>query len=155
MELHRLLGLVSLAILLLLCFYSLKEAPKHWGKMPSLDYVIKNLENFEGKEIYVDGMASEVKKTNEGVEFKLSPEPTGSFGSISVKSNSLEIKERIQGVNIYGRIANGILNAEDIIITKYPIYFDIILNITGLLLFIHLSLKEWKPTKRFPFLEVR
>ncbi len=155
MEAHRLLGLVSFTILLLLCLYSLKEAPKHWDKMPSLDYVIKNPENFEGKEIYVDGMVRDMKKKGNGVEFLLSPDPFGSFGSISVKSNSLEIKERIQGVNVYGKIANGILNADEIIITKYPVYFDIILNITGLLLFIYFSLKEWKITGRFPFLEVR
>lgn len=155
MEIQKVVGLASLFVLVLLCFYGLYEAPKHWDKMPSLDYVIKNPRDFEGKEIYVDGMASEVIKTKDGVEFKLSPEPTGYLGSISVKSNSLKVKERIQGVNVYGRIANGILNAEDIIVTKYPIYFDIILNITGLLLFIHLSLKEWKLTKQYPFLEVK
>lgn len=155
MEIQKVVGLASLFVLVLLCFYSLHEAPKHWDKMPSLDYVIKNIEDFEGKEIYVDGMVRNMKKAGHGIEFLLSPDPLGFFGSLGVKSNPLEIEENIQGVNVHGRIENGILNANGIIVTKHPVYFDLVLNMIGLFMLIHLSLKEWKLTKRFPFLEVR
>jgi len=155
MGIHRLIGIFSLIILLLLCFYSLHEAPNHWGKMPSLDYVIENPGDFEGKEIYVDGMVRDIQKAENGVEFTLSPDPLGFFGSIKVKSNPMVIEERIQGANVHGRIEDGVLKAEDIIVSGHPVYFDVVLNGMGLLLFIYLSLEEWRITNRFPFIEVR
>jgi len=151
---QRVLGLTSLAILFILCFHSLYEAPKHWGKMPSLDYVIENIGDFEGEDIYVDGMVRDIQKTGNGVEFTLSPDPIGFFGPIKVESNSIRIEEN-RGVNVYGRIEDSILKADNIIVSKHPVYFDVVLNLTGLLLFIYLSLEEWKLKMGFPFLEWR
>ncbi len=153
---RRVVGFLSLIILLLLCFHSLGEAPKHWKGMAPVSYLLKNIEKYNNSnlEIYIDGSARDVKIEEGGIKtFTLGYDPFGLFGSIKVKTKE-DLQEN-QSVCVQGQIKNYVLIADNILTKSFPRYTEIIFNLLGLFIFIHFSLKEWETKKEFPFIKLR
>ncbi len=153
MEVHRLFGVVSLAVLLLLCFYSLEEAPRRWDNMPPLSYLAGNILDYEGVWVYADGVVMDVTSDGNVTGFVLSPDPVGMFGSMPVKT----LNRISGGTNVVcasGWVKGGTLLADDVIVKRHPITM-MLLNILGLTAFIYLSLREWGIVSHFPFIKPR
>ena len=155
MESHRAFGLLCFGTLAALCVHSFMEAPKHWGDMPATEYVIENQSSFENQRIYLDGMASDVRETAEATFFRLSPvHPV--FGSVTVKAaNGSGVREGAAGVNVYGTFRDGMLVAEEVRLAGLPFSAGVLFNAAGFLVFVLVSLEEWRLKKAFPYVEVR
>lgn len=154
MEMHKLFGVICLGVLMVLCLHSFSETPKHWQELPPLDYVIKNIEDFDNVVVHVDGTVSEVNNNDGVTRFFLSLDPARIFGGINVEAKAVDIKEN-EVVHARGIVKKGVLIVDEVAATKYPVYFELFFNILGFALFISLSLREWKLKKDFPFIEVR
>lgn len=150
MDLRRLTGLVSLLILLLLCFYSMTEAQKHWGSMPPLYHVIENMGAYEGKTVCVDGLLLETKSGG----FALSYDPTRTFGSLPVKIEG-SIPSSMSEAYVCGKIDGGVLLASTVAPHPTNILMEIFFDLMGLSIFIFFALKEWRITRKPMFIAPR
>jgi hypothetical protein len=138
MDARRILGYVSLLVLILLCFYSMSAAPSHWRSMPPLIDVVENAGAYEGREFCVDGI---VLKASAG-GFTLSPVPAESLGTLSVKTETPP--ESASAAHVCGRMAGGVLSADEVIPHSGSVSMDVFLNLLGLIVFLFFALKEWK-----------
>lgn len=144
MEAHRAFGVFCLCLLCTLCAHSFYEAPKHWDLMPPTDYLIENAPIFEGKTLYVDGIVSEAKRESGFWIFYISP-VNEIFGILKVNANGrMDGIEKGTGVNVYGTVVNGVLEAEEVRVAKDPLYIEVLLNAAGFFAFVLYSLQEWR-----------
>jgi hypothetical protein len=149
----RILGAFSLVLLALLIAQSYYVVPLHWSNMPSTEYVADHIWAFEGKEVCVDGTASDVTRTGNGTRFYLNPVAKGLFSKLEVKTPDTSVKEGQSGVNVRGTVRNGTLEAGTIRVSPIPGYMESFFNLAGFFFFIFFSLKEWKILKKFPYIE--
>ena len=150
---RRVLGVFSLALLAVLIVQSYYVVPQHWGNMPATEYAADHLQEFEGKEIDVDGTATDVIYSEKGAIFYLNPVAKGLFSRLEVKTEGTSIKEGQSGVNVQGTVRNGRLEADNIRVSPIPWYMESFFNLAGIFFFLFFSLKEWRIKKRFPYLE--
>jgi hypothetical protein len=152
-ECLRVLGISALILLAALIAQSYYIVPLHWGNMPATEYVADHLEEFEGRDIYVDGTASQVISTGNSTTFYLNPVAKGLFSKLEVRTEDLSIREGLNGVNVHGTVWNGVLVADRIRVSPIPWYMESFFNLAGFLFFIFFSLKQWRIKNRFPFIE--
>jgi hypothetical protein len=150
---RRLLGALSLLLLSGLIVQSYYVVPKNWGDMPATEYVADHPGEFEGREVYVDGTATDVVISEKGAVFYLNPVAKGLFSNLEVKTVDTSIREGQSGVNVHGTVRGGILVADRIRVSEIPWYMESFFNLAGFFFFLFFSLREWKIKKTYPFVE--
>ena len=134
-------GLISLAILLILCFYSVFDSPEHWAKTGNapFTYLAENKENLSGK-IQTTG----VVRNLDGSGFDLT------YPAYPVLNYSIYVRGSFPGLTegsdvfVSGEMKNGEISEGDVHVNSELHKLDMLFNISGVLFLLYLLLSEWK-----------
>ena len=140
--------LALLALLLLMVYSSLE----HDEKDPDMDYILKNYEKFEGKEVHFGGKVVEVNGTE--VKIKLM-EPPYDCLNVTMQSASVEKGDIVEILGILDGERH--VTAEKVMVSKswkYSLIF--IRSLPAIPFALYLFFKNWKFNfKKFMFEERR